>query len=107
MLTIVRLGAGALAMAAATLAALPVSAQQSNIPVGMAVSVTKAARTCFTDTLQVAGILMPREEVFVRPEQEGLQVSSITVEDGDRVTSGQVLARLTRHGGHGAAATAP
>jgi HlyD family secretion protein len=104
--TIVRLGAGALVMAAAALTALPISAQQNNVPVGMAVSVTRAARTCFTDTLQVAGILMPREEVFVRPEQEGLQVSSITVEDGDRVTSGQVLARLTRPEGQGPSTTA-
>ena len=75
-------------------------------PVGMAVTVTKASRTCFTDTLQVSGILMPREEVFVRPETEGLQVSQITVEDGERVTSGQILARLTRPEGMGPATTA-
>jgi len=75
-------------------------------PVGMAVTVTKASRTCFTDTLQVSGILVPREEVFVRPESEGLQVSQITVEDGERVTSGQILARLTRPEGQGLATTA-
>lgn len=75
-------------------------------PVGMAVTVTKASRTCFTDTLQVSGILVPREEVFVRPESEGLQVSQITVEDGERVTSGQILARLTRPEGQGPATTA-
>src|SRR5262245_15362486 len=74
--------------------------------VGMAVTVTKANRTCFTDTLQVSGILVPREEVFVRPETEGLQVSQIVVEDGERVTSGQVLARLTRPEGQGPATTA-
>jgi len=72
----------------------------------MAVTVTKASRTCFTDTLQVSGILVPREEVFVRPESEGLQVSQITVEDGERVTSGQILARLTRPEGQGPATTA-
>src|SRR5262245_34937586 len=81
-------------------------AQSSSATVGMAVTVTRASRTCFTDTLQVSGILMPREEVFVRPESEGLQVSQITVEDGERVTSGQILARLTRLEGLGPAATA-
>jgi multidrug efflux pump subunit AcrA (membrane-fusion protein) len=73
---------------------------------GMAVTVTKAGRTCFTDTLQVSGILVPREEVFVRPETEGLQVSQVAVEDGDRVTAGQILARLARPEGQGPAATA-
>jgi multidrug efflux pump subunit AcrA (membrane-fusion protein) len=72
---------------------------------GMAVTVTKASRTCFSDTLQVSGILVPREEVFVRPETEGLQVSQIAVEDGDRVTMGQILARLVRPEGQGPAAT--
>jgi RND family efflux transporter MFP subunit len=67
----------------------------------MAVTVTKAARSCFTDTIQASGFLMPREEMLVRPEVEGLQVAQIVVEDGDRVTSGQVLARLARPDGTG------
>jgi multidrug efflux pump subunit AcrA (membrane-fusion protein) len=72
---------------------------------GMAVTVTKVGRSCFTDTLQVIGILVPREEVFVRPDVEGLQVTEIVVEDGERVTSGQVLARLARPEGMGPATT--
>jgi multidrug efflux pump subunit AcrA (membrane-fusion protein) len=79
---------------------------QSNTPAGMAVTVTKANRACFTDVLQVSGILVPREEVLVRPETEGLQVSQILVDDGEHVTSGQVLARLTRPEGMGPATTA-
>jgi len=100
--------AGLPALILALLAAAPVAPAQPSgaSPVGMAVTVTKASRTCFTDTLQVSGILVPREEVFVRPETEGLQVSQITVEDGERVTSGQILARLTRPEGLGPAATA-
>src|SRR5262244_2858925 len=96
-------GAAVMLLVLAPAAAL---AQASSAPVGMAVTVTKASRTCFTDTLQVSGILVPREEVFVRPESEGLQVSQITVEDGERVTSGQILARLTRPEGQGPATTA-
>ena len=39
---------------------------------------------------------MAREEILVRPEIEGLRVSQVLVENGDRVTKGQVLARLSR-----------
>jgi HlyD family secretion protein len=74
-------------------------------PAGMAVTVTKATRGCFTDTIQASGFLVPREEILVRPDVEGLQVSQIIVEDGDRVTSGQVLARLARPDGGAATAT--
>src|SRR5262249_49470277 len=95
-------GAAVMLLVLAPAAAL---AQASSAPVGMAVTVTKASRTCFTDVLQVSGILVPREEVLVRPETEGLQVSQILVDDGERVTSGQVLARLSRPEGLGPATT--
>ena len=52
----------------ATAFASAASAQPAGVPVGMAVTVTKAQRTCFSDTLQVSGILMPHEEVLVRPD---------------------------------------
>jgi multidrug efflux pump subunit AcrA (membrane-fusion protein) len=59
-----------------------------------AVTVAQAKRVCFTDTLQVTGVLVPRNEILVRPDREGLQVSQILVEPGDTVVAGQVLARL-------------
>jgi multidrug efflux pump subunit AcrA (membrane-fusion protein) len=68
---------------------------QPNGP-GMAVSVTKARQLCFDDSLQLTGRLVAREEVPVRPDAEGLRVTQILVEDGDRVTAGQLLARLAR-----------
>jgi HlyD family secretion protein len=102
---LVGLSALALAAVAAALAGVARAEPSGGAAVGMAVTVTKASRTCFADTLQVAGILVPREEVFVRPETEGLQVSQIMVEDGERVNSGQVLARLTRPEGQGPATT--
>jgi HlyD family secretion protein len=40
-------------------------------------------------------VLVPREEVLVRPDRDGYQVSQILVEPGETVTSGQVLARLS------------
>jgi multidrug efflux pump subunit AcrA (membrane-fusion protein) len=70
-------------------------------PAGMTVTVTKTTRGCFADIIQASGFLVPREEILVRPDVEGMQVTQIIVEDGDRVTSGQVLARLARPEGQG------
>lgn len=67
--------------------------------VGLRVTVAAVTRRCFPDTLETAGRLVAREEMFVRPEIEGLRVSQVLVEDGDRVTEGQVLARLGRADG--------
>ena len=62
--------------------------------VGAAVSVMKAKRECFKDYVDVTGVLVPKEEVLVRPDREGLQIAKVFVEAGDTVKSGQVLARL-------------
>ena len=61
---------------------------------------------CFSDTLQVTGVLGPRTEVLVRPDREGLQITQVQVEPGDTVVAGQILARLgaARRAGHGARA---
>jgi HlyD family secretion protein len=61
----------------------------------LAVTVVPAKQVCFVDTLQVTGVLVPRTEILVRPEREGLQITEVLVEPGDRVVSGQTLARLT------------
>ena len=79
-----------LAGAALFLQAAPAPA----VEVGMAVTVMKPKRTCFTDTFQVNGVLVPREEVLVRPEREGQRITQVMVEDGEAVGKGQTLARL-------------
>jgi len=87
----------ALAAVAVALAAALVSAAVAAdppAPVGMAVSVTKAKRSCFPDTFVVTGAVVPKREVLVRPEDEGLKITQILVEAGDTVTASQVLARL-------------
>src|SRR5262249_17680599 len=61
---------------------------------GMAVTVARAKNMCFSDTLPGTGVLVPRSEILVRPEREGLQITQVLVEAGDSVNSGQVLARL-------------
>jgi HlyD family secretion protein len=88
------------AMAAATAAvyvdpSLPLRAAEVREAADMAVTVARTRRVCFTDTLQVTGVLVPRNEILVRPDREGFQVSQVLVQPGDSVVSGQVLARLT------------
>jgi HlyD family secretion protein len=63
---------------------------------GMAVTVERAHRECFADTVRVAGTLVAREESFARPDQDGQRITQVLVEDGDVVTEGQALARLAR-----------
>ncbi|MGE0035338.1 MAG: efflux RND transporter periplasmic adaptor subunit [Xanthobacteraceae bacterium] len=63
-------------------------------PVDMVVTVVEAKNMCFDDTVQVTGVITPREEILVRPDREGLRISQVLVEPGDTVVSGQVLARL-------------
>jgi multidrug efflux pump subunit AcrA (membrane-fusion protein) len=67
---------------------------QTAAPVARAVTTVKAGRSCFDETMQVTGAVSPRNEVLVRSDRDGWQVSQVLVEAGDTVSSGQVLARL-------------
>jgi multidrug efflux pump subunit AcrA (membrane-fusion protein) len=73
---------------------------------GPAVTVVKAKKTCFRDTIDITGLLVPREEIFVRPDREGLKISHVLVEAGDPVTANQVLARLAAPEGQSGGASA-
>lgn len=83
--------------ALAILCSTSVAGAQSNskLPAGLRVTVVPAQRHCFPETLEVAGRLVARDEVLIRPEVEGFQVAEVLVEEGDRVSEGQVLARLS------------
>src|SRR3954467_15352008 len=70
------------------------AADDPDAPKGAAVTVLKAAKSCFGDIVEVSGIVIAREETAVRPERPGLKVAEILAEPGDTVTSGQPLARL-------------
>jgi HlyD family secretion protein len=59
-----------------------------------AVSVTRAIPADFADHVVITGSLVPREEIMVGPEVEGLRVVEVLADEGDRVKKGQVLARL-------------
>src|SRR6516164_5134172 len=88
------------------LAAAPTHAQQLE-PKGAAISLLKATRTCFNNTVEVTGTVIAREETAVRPERPGLKVSDVMADAGDSVAAGQVLARLTLPEGGSVNVTAP
>jgi HlyD family secretion protein len=79
-----------------SLASLPaLAADEADAPKGATVTVLKAAKSCFNAIVEVSGILIPREETYVRPERMGLKVAEVLADAGDTVTQGQTLARLT------------
>jgi HlyD family secretion protein len=84
------------AFAAVLLAAPALAADnpEAEGPKGAAVTVLKAAKSCFDDIVEVSGFVRPREETAVRPERPGLKVAEVLAEAGDTVTAGQNLARL-------------
>ncbi|MGJ4907546.1 efflux RND transporter periplasmic adaptor subunit [Bradyrhizobium sp. HKCCYLS2033] len=84
-------------LAAAGVLALiqPVLAADDSAPKGAAVSVLKATKACFDNTVEVSGMVLARNETAVRPDRPGLKVAEVLVDAGDSVTAGQNLARLT------------
>jgi multidrug efflux pump subunit AcrA (membrane-fusion protein) len=64
-------------------------------PQGAAVTVLKASKFCFPNLVEAFGILIPREETFVRPDRPGLKVVEILADPGETVGAGQNLARLS------------
>ena len=60
----------------------------------ISVSVARVAPHAFVETLALSGSLIPREEILIGPEIEGLRVLDVLVEEGAEVKRGQVLARL-------------
>lgn len=59
-----------------------------------AITVSKVTTENFVETAAVSGSLIPREEILVSPEVDGLRVLEFLADEGDKVKKGQVLARL-------------
>lgn len=69
---------------------------ESATPLAPLVSVVRATQREIVERAVVTGTLVPRDEILVAPEIEGLRITDLLVEEGDRVERGQVLARLSR-----------
>ena len=72
--------------------ARPAAADKGPQPIMVTAARTKTAD--FIETVVVTGSLVPREEILVGPEVEGLRVVEVLADEGDRVKKGQTLARL-------------
>ena len=84
------------ALLAAMLLTLPAHAAPIAEPRPPSVTVVAATTGPIAETAVLTGTLVPREEVLVSPQIEGLALTEILVEEGDSVAAGQVLARLSR-----------
>jgi multidrug efflux pump subunit AcrA (membrane-fusion protein) len=71
-------------------------AQEATAERGVAVQVVEATRACFSFRVRGTGFLVPRAETVENLNLDGYQISEVLVGEGDRVTAGQVLVRLTR-----------
>jgi multidrug efflux pump subunit AcrA (membrane-fusion protein) len=80
---------------------------QPNSSGGAVVKLVRATKECFSDTIYVTGILVPRQQAVVTLEL-GSRVTEVLASEGDQVNVGQVLARATRQSSEGpSAAGAP
>ncbi|MGF3023258.1 efflux RND transporter periplasmic adaptor subunit [Methylobacterium aquaticum] len=68
-------------------------------PAGPMVSVARAKIRCFSDQVDVTGVLVPRQEVQIRPDRDGLRVTQVYVKALDEVRAGQALAQLSPEDG--------
>jgi len=96
-----------IALAGLLLLSQPVLAADDDAPKGPAVTVLKAAKSCFSDIVEATGSIIAREETSVRPERPGLKVTEVLAEAGETTTAGQVLARLALPEGGTLQVTAP
>jgi RND family efflux transporter MFP subunit len=59
-----------------------------------AVTVARVSTAEFVETVLATGSLVAREEILVGPEVEGLRITEVLADEGQRVAKGDVLARL-------------
>src|SRR5262245_52935712 len=91
------LAVAACAVAAAGVAVAAEPAKPAGV--GAVVLVARATKACFSASVQVTGFLVARREALVTLDIDGFRVTEILAKEGDQVTNGQTLARLTRQEG--------
>ena len=60
------------------------------------VMVARAANGCFSETIRVTGLLVPRDLALVTLDVPGYRISEVLAGEGDHVKAGQDLVRLAR-----------
>ena len=66
------------------------------LPQAPSVTVAPATRGTLVERVTLTGTAVAREEAMVVPQVDGLAVTEVLAEEGERVAQGQVLARLSR-----------
>jgi multidrug efflux pump subunit AcrA (membrane-fusion protein) len=69
--------------------------EEKDTPVQPEVIATKSTNACFSDLVRATGHFVARREAVVGPDQEGSKVDYLFAKEGDIVTEGQELARLS------------
>jgi multidrug efflux pump subunit AcrA (membrane-fusion protein) len=69
--------------------------EEKDTPVQPEVIATKSTNACFSDLVRATGHFVARREAVVGPDQEGSKVDYVFAKEGDSVTEGQELARLS------------
>ena len=82
---------GGILLASAALTCRPVAAQAP----GVVVAVAKG-NTCFASVVRFTGLVVPRAEAIINLNVDGYQISEVLVKEGQTVSAGDVLAKLTR-----------
>jgi HlyD family secretion protein len=72
------------------------AAQDAKTSAGASVIVARATSACFSAAVHGSGFLMPRSEALVTLDAEGFRVVEVLAQEGDTVTAGQTLVRLSR-----------
>ena len=78
-----------------------VATDANSLPAAQVV-VIRAKSACFSEAIHVTGFLVARKKAVVTIEGPGFQVAEVLAHEGDQVSAGQVLARLTRENGQAA-----
>lgn len=60
----------------------------------MTVTITQAISETIEDTIELNGLIVPRDEVVINAEISGTRILEILFEEGNKVTKGQTLAKL-------------
>lgn len=62
----------------------------------LSVAVVQPQRACFKEQVWLSGTVVPRNEVEVGPDEDGLRILRVLAKPLDKVAQGQVLAELAR-----------
>jgi len=63
------------------------------------VMVARATKACFSASISVNGVIVPRRDALVIPDHEGMRIAEVLAAEGDRVAAGRDLVRLKRPSG--------